>query len=43
MFCPKCGKDLTDNSKFFKRELLLSGPLCACLEKAVEDEKEMRE
>ena len=32
-----------DNSKFFKRELLLSGPLCACLEKAVEEEKEMRE
>lgn len=31
-----------DNSKFFERELLLNGPLCACLEKAVEDEKEMR-
>lgn len=25
------------------RELLLKGPLIACLEKAVEDEKEMRE
>ena len=26
----------------FERELLLNGPLAACLEKAVEDEKEMR-
>lgn len=31
-----------DNSKFFNRELLLNGPLMACLEKAVEDEQEMR-
>lgn len=31
-----------DKSKFFERELLLNGPLLACLEKAVEDEKEMR-
>ena len=31
-----------NNSKFFKRKLLLNGPLAACLEKAVEDEKEMR-
>ena len=27
---------------YFERELLLTGPLMACLEKAVEDEKEMR-
>ena len=32
-----------DNSKFFNRELLINGSLMACLEKAVEDEKEMRE
>ena len=32
-----------DNSKIFERELLLNGPLAACLEKAVEDEKEMIE
>ena len=31
-----------NNSKFFERELLLNGPLAACLEKAVEDEEEMR-
>jgi len=31
-----------NNSKFFNRELLLNGPLAGCLEKAVEDEKEMR-
>ena len=31
-----------DNSKVFERELLLNGPLSACLEKAVEDEEEMR-
>lgn len=31
-----------NNSKFFKRELLLTGPLAACLEKAVADEEEMR-
>lgn len=31
-----------DKSTFFERELLLDGPLLACLEKAVEDEKEMR-
>lgn len=31
------------NSKIFERELLLNGPLAACLEKAVEDAKEMRE
>ena len=31
-----------NNSKFFERELLLNGPLAACLEKAIEDEKEMR-
>lgn len=27
---------------FFERELLLTGPLMACLGKAIEDEKEMR-
>ena len=27
---------------YFKRELLLNGPLAACLEKAVEDKEEMR-
>ena len=27
---------------YFERELLLNGPLMACLEKAVEDEEEMR-
>ena len=32
-----------DNSKFFNRELLINGPLMSCLEKAVEDEKKMRE
>ena len=31
-----------DHCSFFERELLLNGPLMACLEKAVEDEKEMR-
>jgi hypothetical protein len=31
-----------DKSTFFERELLLDGPLLACLEKAVEDEKEIR-
>ena len=31
-----------NNSKFFERVLLLNGPLAACLEKAVEDEEEMR-
>ena len=31
-----------NNLKFFERELLLNGPLMTCLEKAVEDEKEMR-
>ena len=31
-----------NNSKVFERELLLNGPLSACLEKAVEDEEEMR-
>ena len=31
-----------NDSKFFERELLLNGPLAACLEKAVEDEEEMR-
>ena len=31
-----------NNSKFFERELLLNGPLMACLEEAVED-NEMRE
>ena len=30
-----------NDSKFFERELLLNGPLAACLEKAVEDNKEM--
>ena len=30
-----------NDSKFFERKLLLNGPLAACLEKAVEDEKEM--
>lgn len=28
------------NCSFFERKLLLNGPLAACLEKAVEDEKE---
>lgn len=27
---------------YFERKLLLNGPLAACLEKAVEDEEEMR-
>ena len=31
-----------NDSKFFERELLLNGTLFACLEKAVEDEEEMR-
>lgn len=31
-----------DKSTFFERELLLDGPLLACLEKAVEDKKEMQ-
>ena len=31
-----------NDSKFFERELLLNGPLIDCLEKAVEDEEEMR-
>ena len=31
-----------NDSKFFERELLLNGHLIACLEKAVEDEEEMR-
>lgn len=35
--------DSKDHSNYFERELLLNGPLCACLEKAVEDEKEMSE
>ena len=35
--------NVKDNLKIFERELLLNGPLAACLEKAVEDEKEMRE
>ena len=30
-----------NNSKFFERELLLNGPVMACLEKAAEDEEEM--
>ena len=30
----------SNGSDFFERELLLNGPLCACLEKAVEDNKE---
>lgn len=29
-----------DGSVFFEREHLLNGPLAACLEKAVEDDKE---
>lgn len=29
----------SNGSYFFERELLLNGPLCACLEKAVEDSK----
>lgn len=33
---------IDNDSKFFERELLLNGPLAACLEKAVEDEEEMR-
>lgn len=31
-----------NKSKFFERELLLTGPLTACLKKAVDDEEEMR-
>lgn len=31
-----------DNSKFFNRELLSNGTLASCLEKAVEDEEELR-
>ena len=31
-----------NHCSYFERELLLNGPLMACLEKAVEDEKEMR-
>ena len=31
-----------NDSKFFERELLLNGLLIDCLEKAVEDEEEMR-
>ena len=31
-----------NNHEFFERELLLNGPLMACLEKAVKDEEEMR-
>lgn len=34
--------NLKDKSRFFERELLLNGPVIACLEKAVEDEKEIR-
>lgn len=30
-----------DGSNFFEREHLLTGPVMACLEKAVEDDKEM--
>ena len=33
---------IKNNNKFFERILLLNGPLMACLEKAVEDEEEMR-
>ena len=32
-----------ENNEFFERELLFNGPLMACLEKAVEDEEEIRE
>lgn len=35
--------NLKNKSKFFERELLLNGPVIACLEKAVEDEKGMRD
>ena len=31
------------DSSFFERRLLLNGPLMACLEKAVEDGREMEE
>ena len=31
-----------NDSKFFERELLLNGPLIACLEKAVEDIREYK-
>lgn len=34
-------EDSTDGSSYFERELLLNGPVAACLEKAVEDNKEM--
>ena len=30
-----------NNSKFFERKLLLNGPLMSCLEKAVEDNKDI--
>ena len=30
----------SNGSKYCERELLLNGPLCACLEKAIEDNKE---
>ena len=33
---------LENDSKFFKRKLLLNGSVMACLEKAVEDEEKMR-
>ena len=29
-----------ESGNFLERELLLNGPICACLEKAVEDNKE---
>lgn len=33
--------DRESHTNFFERELLLNGPVAACLEKAAEDEKEM--
>lgn len=32
----------TDNGPVYERELLLDGPVVACLEKAVEDEEKLR-
>lgn len=34
--------NLEDKSRFFERKLLLNGSVMACLEKAAEDEEEMR-
>ena len=34
--------NLENKSRFFERKLLLNGSVMACLEKAAEDEEEMR-